>query len=200
MKNERSQRGSALAIIIVIVVVIIIGVLGFVVWRNFIDQSTSTKKVATTQATATTQKVDNYANWKSYTDSNAGYTLKFPADWKSDVSGDRPSLAIDVVGFEPATSTTVVVTVSSFKSDLTPKEFVNSNSTPQLISSNGNSINGNVAYFHEDGDGTYINRSYAISHQGKIVTVTMTVSSQTLAIDNSKYVSQFDLMAQSITF
>jgi hypothetical protein len=202
IKKSLRQKGGAHIVITVILVIALLGVLGFILWNNFIAKENgndSTKKIETKQQNPVTPKVDLYSDWLDYKSTAGGFNLKYPKGWVAkEASDEEMTSAFASTSFAPTGNS--IITVSSFRSNLTPKAFVESNSTPQVIDSNENSINGNNAYYHKDGDGTYINRSYVVSHAGTITTISMMEMSQNPKIDNSMYVSQFDLLAESIKF
>jgi uncharacterized protein YpmB len=203
IKNSSKQMGSAHVVIIVILVVALIGALGFIFWKNFATKESENNSVKKTESkhSSVTPKVDSYSNWQSYKSADGKYNLRYPQGWVvREADKSEMTSAFASASFAPTDTDNRIITVSNFQSDLTPKAFVESSSTPQVIDSNENSINGNTTYYHKDGDGTYINRSYAISHLGIITTISMTEMSQNPAIDNSVYVSQFDLLAKSIKF
>jgi len=198
-KNSTHQKGNVNGILVVILVLVLLAGLGYVFWQNFMSKENSTKKTETVQQPQT-KEVDHYAGWQNYSNPVAGYTLKFPSDWKNETNTDVPTLASSVVGFMPSNSDSVVVTVSSYKSDRSPKDFVKSNGSAPVLDSNGDSINNNPTYYEKTGDASYTNRSYTIAHQGTIVTISMTEMSKTIPTDNAKYVDQFDLLAKSVKF
>jgi len=216
-KQQKQLGFSHLMIITIILVIAVIGLLGFVFWQNFLQPKTSGSKAVTTtttsQKTTTTTstpvaKVDPTADWQTYRSTNIGYSLKYPSGWTTFNSSEHTS-TLESIGFIPPNSSQVVITVSVFSSSLTPSAYVDKNgnmsgTSSSILDSNNNSINNNAAYYYKYGDSSYINRSYVISHNGKIVSVSMNerTSAQTglASVDNSAYVNQFDLLAHSVSF
>lgn len=68
------QSGSVLPIITVILVVVIIGLLGFILWQNFMREETPD----TNDSTAITEPESNV---QRYSNQTIGYTIEVPSDW-----------------------------------------------------------------------------------------------------------------------
>ncbi|MEX0616831.1 MAG: PsbP-related protein [Candidatus Woykebacteria bacterium] len=81
----------------IIIFVLIIAVLGYwwLVIRPEVEsqppiQATSTKQASPSAKPATkSSEVDEKADWKTYTDTKTGYTLKYPKDWLSGTCEDK---------------------------------------------------------------------------------------------------------------
>lgn len=86
MKKSNNQNGSAHIVIIIILVVALLGTLGFVLWQNFLKPKNDTvgvKSVPTSTVTKITPSAPNpYTNWQTYSSDRAGFSIKYPTDWK----------------------------------------------------------------------------------------------------------------------
>lgn len=115
-----------------VVVVLAFGYLCFNVWQNGIDSSVLTiaplhrkAESRNTNSTANTNSAVNSntnvstANWKTYTNTTVGYSLKYPADWKATESNSGVSLTgTSATGTQFSTPTVTVKT----KTELFPKD------------------------------------------------------------------------------
>lgn len=81
ISKTSSQKGSAHIVIIVILVIALLGALGFVFWQNFIDKPTVKNDESSRTEDTKNQSQDEYADWKTYTSTRDGYSIKYPADW-----------------------------------------------------------------------------------------------------------------------
>jgi hypothetical protein len=82
--NKQKQSGfSHIMIFTVIVTVALVGTLGFVYWQNFLQPKTTTKTNSSASvASSTTPKVtDPYDGWKTYTDTTAGFSFRYPKEF-----------------------------------------------------------------------------------------------------------------------
>jgi hypothetical protein len=74
---------------VILIVVALIGGVGYFVYKNqhkakTANVTTNTTPVATTPTkttTPTTQAVDPYASWKTYTSASLKFSFKYPSDW-----------------------------------------------------------------------------------------------------------------------
>ncbi|MEK7560074.1 MAG: PsbP-related protein [Patescibacteria group bacterium] len=82
------QKGFA-NIVLIVLVVILTGIAGyFVLVKKPVSPTTETNQPqATTQTNTTSQ--DEMANWKTYTDSQNGYSLKYPGNWTVNASSNE---------------------------------------------------------------------------------------------------------------
>lgn len=86
------QKGSAHVVIIIILVIALLGVLGFVFWQNFIDTKPVANNSENSKTDTDSQSTDAYKDWKTYTSTRDGYSIKYPSDWLvvSETSDDGP--------------------------------------------------------------------------------------------------------------
>ncbi len=72
-------------VITVILGLVIVGLLGFAFWQNFMQPKTETAKKDSssviTPAVTTPVVTDPMADWKTYTNAQYGFSIKYPADW-----------------------------------------------------------------------------------------------------------------------
>lgn len=196
MNRNTNSRGFA-HIILVVVVVVILGALGVAGWKAYQAKHAATANDSVQNSQAQSAAADPYKDWQVYDSSKAGYSVKYPKGWSYEEG--EPTAAFAAVSFTPEVKTSGVITVSSFRSDLEPKAFVEKNSVNlSVIKSSTDSINGYDTYYYVSGDGTYVNRSYVIAHDGVITTISMTEKADAPPTDNSIYVNQFDLLAKSL--
>jgi hypothetical protein len=158
---------------------------------------TAGSSVNSTPSPTSTQNVkqeDPYAGWGTYTNPIFNYTIKYPSGWSKAeqsqsvfvtlASTDKPDATISITGIK-------INTAPSKLLDLSGRTVFDSNETP---------INGYETYSVRFGDSTYVNRCDIISHVGTIAEICMTETATKPPTDNSKYVSQFDLIAESLKF
>ncbi len=90
LRNDE-QGFSAVEVILVLVIVALIGVVGFMVYKNHNTSvvTTTTKPAATTPAKTTPAPTDPTAGWKSYTNTDGHFTIKYPSTWVSSVCADN---------------------------------------------------------------------------------------------------------------
>jgi uncharacterized protein YpmB len=205
----KKQTGNIQVIVLVVIAIAILGAVGFLFWKNFYSKKpvavssakTNTRVQENKQTPRVNQAPGSYIGWQTYSSSLGKYSLKYPQGWTYvEAKAGEITSALASVSFIPQGISKAVVTVSSFQSSASPKDYINPNNSLPLIDSNETPINGNSTYYAKYGDGTYANRVYTVSHGGIITTVAMTESANTPVIDNSAYVSQFDLIAKSLTF
>jgi len=101
IKNSLRQKGSAHVVIIVILVLALIGALGFILWQNFIKDSsrdTVVEQVETNNAQVETTQNDN----KTYDDSEL--TFEYPATgWNLvDTSGPDDIARLETDNYTPS--------------------------------------------------------------------------------------------------
>jgi cytoskeletal protein RodZ len=116
---KKPQTGSAHVVIIIVLVIAVLGLLGFVFWQNFIKAKPAT--TATTSTTTSTTKetaTDPYAGWQTYTDKSIGFNVKYPSDWKQDISKNSslvlnnlisPAIAAEQPGAPDAATSDVTI-------------------------------------------------------------------------------------------
>ena len=92
MISKTSQEGSAHTVIIVILFVALLGILGFVFWQNFIYKEPVKNDESSKIEDTKNQPKDEYADWKTYTSTRDGYSIKYPSDWiaTEKTSSDTP--------------------------------------------------------------------------------------------------------------
>ena len=80
MKNNQKSFTS---LILIGAIVVLIALGGYFVWSKKSEPITQkqTPEVTQTETSITTSK-DETANWKTYTNSDYGFELKYPQDWK----------------------------------------------------------------------------------------------------------------------
>ena len=98
--NKQNQNGSAFVAMIIIVVIAFIGMLGFILWQNFLKPKPATETSQTNKTT--TSAVDPYKDWKTYTSTANNYQIKYPSTWLvvPETSTDGPYIR----NFDPATT------------------------------------------------------------------------------------------------
>lgn len=86
-KLSKNQKGfTAFEVTVVILIVVLIGVVGWLVYRNYHKNSPAystalIKPATTTKPTTPTPPVNPYASWKSYALTYEKLTLMYPANW-----------------------------------------------------------------------------------------------------------------------
>ncbi len=76
------QKGLALIwILLIILLIVLIGAATFFGYRWYKAKQDEKNKAAEESSQNAAETTDPYAGWKTYTNKNIGYTLKYPADW-----------------------------------------------------------------------------------------------------------------------
>ncbi len=93
IKKSQNQTGSAHVIIVIILVIAIIALLGFVIWKNFINKdephSANVNNVSTSDVeTPPPQGSDD----KTYKNESIGISFKYPKDWVYLSCDDNPNI------------------------------------------------------------------------------------------------------------
>lgn len=83
MQKNKSQTGSAHAVIIIVVIVALAGMLGFIFWNNFLKEKPKNDTNSQTSQTEAEKPADPYSGWKTYeTIAPSGLSFKYPSDWE----------------------------------------------------------------------------------------------------------------------
>jgi hypothetical protein len=93
IKKSQSKTGSAHVIIVIIIITSVIAILGFVIWKNFINKdSAPTNSENKTLAVAPVEADDTYREWKLYESNRDKYSIKYPPNWflAAETEGDGP--------------------------------------------------------------------------------------------------------------
>lgn len=90
MTKHKDSRGFS--VVGVLLILVVIGILGFTGWFVYRSQSAATEDYSSQAKTSQPTKpeavssADPYADWKTYTNQEAGLTFRFPASWKDNVA------------------------------------------------------------------------------------------------------------------
>src|SRR5260221_1405311 len=97
-------------IALIILVVILLGATGLLAYQNMQLQKQITKSQVNTYNSPVPSGTDETANWKTYTNTKHGYSIKYPNDWSfrefsstKDGAGFYNTASGDVIGNEPIT-------------------------------------------------------------------------------------------------
>lgn len=92
--------------ILIVLLVAVLGIVGYFIYTNYSNSQSKTEPVVTqtnpipTPAESTTST--EMANWKTYTNTYLGYSLKYPPDWiLSDSGGGTIIKASEAIGSGP---------------------------------------------------------------------------------------------------
>ncbi len=85
-KSENHEEAStSFKVVLLIFAIVLVGVLGYMVWLSNTNstETESTVKTKKTTSTTTTTKTttDPTADWKTYTSTVVGFTVKYPVDY-----------------------------------------------------------------------------------------------------------------------
>lgn len=195
---NKTQKGFALIEgLLIILILAIIGFGGYYVWHS--QKQTDNSLTQANQVSQSKTSSNAYVSWQTYADPAKIYSVKYPGDWETYNNGEHPTVATDVIAVGPKDNNTII-TISSYASAKTPKNFLTADSLASPLNSQDLTINGNGAYYQETGDNTYTSLAYAVGHNSTIVTVSMTEKLNNPPTDNTQYVSQFHLIAKSLKF
>lgn len=174
---KQRQSGSAHAVLIIILVIAVVGLLGFVFWQNFLQPKN--EPVSTTNSTTKTEsssKEDVYATWLSYTSDRAGFTVKYPADWKRTDTSDTPGQLVQFTSPTTAKNQSTSPDQMNYDVDISFENTSGSMIASQLIA---------VTAFKESEKGGNISQ-YATKKYTETI--------------NGLTVTEFDMLAQSPYF
>lgn len=213
MKNKR-QSGSIYIILGIISAVLICGALGFIVWQNFITPkdatTTSNKTVKPTQATTpTNQEVSKETNnWNVFSNTNYGFKFKYPTELidvteKANKSSLKVITAFDInpdyTTFYP------LIRINSFSSTLSAKDYASTATVGETSKQKDLNLASGTAYEQINNLNGIQLKNVFFANKKNIITFTMLVSSDSSVsnnkiIDNSAYVTKFDVMVDSFKF
>ncbi len=90
MKLNQKGFGAIEGLLVAIALTLIVGVGYYVINTNKDDKKTgaATSSSQKSGSTAAEQK-DLYGGWQTYTDAGAGFSLRYPADWKFNEKGSK---------------------------------------------------------------------------------------------------------------
>lgn len=201
MNKQKRQSGFAhLAILTVIVTVSLIGALGFIYYQNFIQKKDGVSKVDTNDKTNDNKsdEIDKYEGWQTYTNTDFGYSIKYPKGWTYSEYQDHPTKPVHHT-FTSSNQNTYI-TVDSYNSELSPKTFFESVITDvTVLDSRQTEINEHQTYYARYGFGERIARYYYVKNGSEITTISL-MEKDEFGTDNTGYVDQFNLVASSIKF
>lgn len=95
IRKNHSGSGAVVMLLIVVIIAIIVGG-GWAVYRHNHKAGTTTLTKTTTSSKSTsTQQADPYAGWKTHTNTQYGFSYKYPAIWipSDDVTTDSTTNA-----------------------------------------------------------------------------------------------------------
>ena len=126
-----SQKGSA-RIVIIVLAVILLGALGFVFWQNFMNKKPAAREPEVTKTE--NQPKDEYANWKTYTNTRDSYSIKYPSDWfiVAETTNDGPYIRNFDPNAQPTENTNQpeeAITLRVLKTDANDAIFAGSTAT-----------------------------------------------------------------------
>ena len=95
--NRTSKGFSHLILIFSIVAVGLAGIIYYSVQKGYLHLNPSSKTISSTVAPTTAPDVT--ANWKTYTNSTYGYSVKYPGDWTVSEKTDFKAIALMTTTF-----------------------------------------------------------------------------------------------------
>ncbi len=94
-----NEKGfSPIAILVIITVLILVGIIGFMSWSKANSYSAAQNEARQKGVILNSQpssNTDETANWKTYTNSEVGYSFLYPSDWQISGSGKDVSAEKD---------------------------------------------------------------------------------------------------------
>ncbi len=83
MQKNKSQTGSAHAVIIIVVIIALAGMLGFIFWNNFLKEKPTNDNNSQASQTEDEKPVNPYSGWKTYeTITPSSLSFKYPSEWE----------------------------------------------------------------------------------------------------------------------
>lgn len=133
MVKNSSQNGSTHVVVIIILVVALIGVLGYILWTNFLAPKDEVSQQVVTSSKDSSGQVnepdDIYKDWKSYKLEREGLSFRYPATWSLEDNSQTaweckpnaqncPDKSIDIVNLSSTTGLQMGILTGS---DFTPR-------------------------------------------------------------------------------
>lgn len=204
MKRYNQSGIALIESLLIILIIAIIGFGGYYVYHSQKQTDNTLNGAKSVNANVSNQikASDPYAGWKAYTDPSKKWSVRYPSDWiVTTGSGATSPEYIDGLGLGPKNNE-LLISLSSFRSTQSAKDLLNSDNQSTVFSNQKTlTINGNSAYYEEDGDGnTYTYDTYGIVGKGIGININMikTSTSPPPSVDNTQYENQFNLIAKSV--
>jgi Tfp pilus assembly protein PilE len=82
MNRHRHELGfGVVELVLIVVIIAVLGVIGWVVYKDIASRTASTVHTQKSSPSTSTQTVDPYAGWKTYTSSFEKLSSKYPNNW-----------------------------------------------------------------------------------------------------------------------
>lgn len=97
MNNEihdnHEHASTSLKVILLVFAIVLVGTLGYLVWQQNNEADTTDYSAPTTAKKTNSEEnteaiTDETADWKTYTSSRDGYSLKYPGNWEYNEEGE----------------------------------------------------------------------------------------------------------------